>query len=139
MDSKSQPGEESRPASGEKKKPRLIRDTLIVLAVTAVLLVLMEGLAGYAYVAHRIASYRNIWVQGNVQYDPDLGWANIPNASLPNLFGPGVYFRSNTQGFRNEQDFAPGIPPGKFRIICSGDSFTMGSGVSNEQTWCEQL
>ena len=138
MDLEFQSGKESR-STGERKGSRFVRDTIIKLAIAAFLLVLMEGVAGYAYVARRISSYRNVWVQGNVRYDSDLGWANIPNVYLPNLFGPGVYFRSNSQGFRNDADFSPEIPHGKFRIICSGDSFTMGSGVNNDQTWCQLL
>jgi hypothetical protein len=31
------------------------------------------------------------------------------------------------------------VPQGKARIICSGDSFTLGYGVSNHDTWCHQL
>ena len=31
------------------------------------------------------------------------------------------------------------MPPGKTRIICSGDSFTLGFGVDNEHTWPQQL
>jgi len=139
MDLNSQRANKSHPSSGERKGLRFFRDAAIILAVIAFLLVLIEGLAGYAYVARRISSYRNIWVQGNVGFDSDLGWSNIPNVYLPNLFGPGVYFRSNSQGFRNGGDFSPEIPSGKFRIICSGDSFTMGSGVNNDQTWCQQL
>ena len=139
MDLKSRRRNESRSSLGERKGLRFVRDATIVSAVIALMLALIEGLAGYTYVVRRISSYRNIWVHGNVRFDPDLGWANIPNVYLPNLFGPGVYFRSNSQGFRNDGDFSPEIPSGKFRIICSGDSFTMGSGVNNDQTWCQLL
>jgi hypothetical protein len=55
------------------------------------------------------------------------------------MYGPGVYLKINSLGFRNNEDFSIGIPRGKIRIICSGDSFTLGYGVSNESTWCQQL
>src|SRR5439155_1903766 len=31
------------------------------------------------------------------------------------------------------------VPDGKVRIICSGDSFTLGFGVDNTHSWCELL
>jgi hypothetical protein len=55
------------------------------------------------------------------------------------MYGKGVWFRSNHQGFRNDRDFARAIAPGKTRIICSGDSFTLGYGVDNDHTWCRLL
>src|SRR5215472_5289743 len=73
------------------------------------------------------------------QFDAELGWVTIPNLYLENLFGPEISFRSNSQGFRNDEYFSPEIPRDKFRIVCSGDSFTMGFGVSNDQTFCQLL
>jgi hypothetical protein len=55
------------------------------------------------------------------------------------MYGPGRTFRTNSLGFRNEQEFGIEVPKGKIRIICSGDSFTLGYGVANQDTWCEQL
>jgi hypothetical protein len=51
------------------------------------------------------------------------------------MYGPGKFLRTNAQGFRNDADFSRHVPPGKARIICSGDSFTLGYGVDNEHTW----
>jgi len=31
------------------------------------------------------------------------------------------------------------VPQGKLRILCSGDSMTFGSGVTNDDTWCQLL
>ncbi|NEQ35404.1 MAG: hypothetical protein F6K40_03400 [Okeania sp. SIO3I5] len=75
----------------------------------------------------------------HTQYDELLGWVNIPNVDIPNMYGEGIYFKTNSQSLRNNQDFSINIPPNKVRIICSGDSFTMGWGVSNDQTWCQLL
>jgi len=115
MDLNSQRANKSHPSSGERKGLRFFRDAAIILAVIAFLLVLIEGLAGYAYVARRISSYRNIWVQGNVGFGSDLGWSNIPNVYLPNLFGPGVYFAP----IRKASGMG-GIFPRKFRPGNSG-------------------
>src|SRR5262249_22686948 len=75
----------------------------------------------------------------HTQYDPELGWVNVPNVFIPSLYGPGVSLRTNAQGFRNDEPVASSIPPGRVRIVCSGDSFTLGYGVSNAQAWCNRL
>ena len=47
--------------------------------------------------------------------------------------------RTNSQRFRNAADFAPNVPAGRIRVVCSGDSFTLGYGVDNDNTWCQLL
>ena len=99
----------------------------------------LEGLASLFVVARQMMPAPTPIVGQYTQFDPELGWVTIPNVYIENLFGKGAYFRSNAQGFRNTEVFSKEIPAGKFRIVCSGDSFTLGSGVSNDQTWCQQL
>lgn len=125
--------------TGQNKWSRFFGYTIIWLACAILMLLLVEGLARYALVTRQLLSHKIGWVGQYARFDSELGWATIPNVYFENLFGPGVYFRSNSQGFRNAEDFSKEIPTGKFRIICSGDSFTMGSGVSNDQTWCQAL
>jgi len=68
-----------------------------------------------------------------------LGWTLKKDIFIPNYYGLDQYFKTNSMGFRNNKDFSPSIPPDKIRILCSGDSFTMGAGVSNDHTWCSRL
>ena len=75
----------------------------------------------------------------HTRYDPELGWVGIPNLDIPDMYGPGLSFHSNAQGFRNDHDFAGDPPPGKIRAICAGDSFTLGYGVGNDHPWCQVL
>lgn len=75
----------------------------------------------------------------NVRYDAFLGWSNIAGYYDQNGFGKNAYIRINAQGFRNNSNFDVQVPKGKKRIICSGDSFTFGHGVSNDEVWCELL
>jgi hypothetical protein len=72
-------------------------------------------------------------------YDPDLGWAHVPGVRVDDLYGPGAWLQTNSQGFRAERDFSKEVPSGRLRVICSGDSFTLGYGVANDQTWCARL
>jgi len=64
---------------------------------------------------------------------------NVENVTIENLYGEGLHLRTNSQGFRANQDYDVSPPPGNLRIICSGDSFTLGYGVDNDHTWCQLL
>ena len=75
----------------------------------------------------------------HTRYDSDLGWVNIPGKNVPDMYGAGKNVRINSQGFRNNTDIAATIPQGKVRMICSGDSFTFGYGVDNDEAWCSLL
>ncbi|HUO04596.1 MAG TPA: tetratricopeptide repeat protein [Candidatus Binataceae bacterium] len=72
------------------------------------------------------------------RFDPLLGWAAIPGTRMPNLFGPGLDLTIDAEGFRGQEDIPVKAPAGKFRVICSGDSFTFGY-VDDKHTWCQLL
>ncbi len=75
----------------------------------------------------------------HTKYDDLLGWVNLPNFFASDAYGPGVSLRINSQGFRSDHDFAPVPAFGKKRLICLGDSFTFGYGVSDGKPWCDEL
>jgi hypothetical protein len=75
----------------------------------------------------------------HMRYDPELGWAHVPNTRLDDFYGPGRNLTINTQGFRGTHSYEPQPPEGHLRAICSGDSFTLGVGVNDSDTWCAQL
>ncbi len=118
---------------------KIIKVGLINLLLLVVILSLVEGLSSILLLFYKISKVQPITETRHTQYDELLGWINIPNIDIPNMYGEGIYFKTNSQSFRNQEDFTINIPPNKVRIICSGDSFTMGWGVSNHQTWCQLL
>lgn len=71
--------------------------------------------------------------------DKLLGWINKPNFSSKNLYGDGVSLSINSQSIRADEEYGYWPPQDKVRIICSGDSFTYGYGLSNDETWCHLL
>lgn len=109
------------------------------IGILGLLVIIIEGLASYALLAHDIITTHSLAERRHTQYDPELGWVNKPSVYIPNMYGPGVYFKTNSQGFRNSHDFDKVVPNGKHRIVCSGDSFTLGYGVDNDHTWCHLL
>lgn len=101
----------------------------------------LEGFCSSLFVAHQmLASEEHRTLSGpSVKYDEELGWVNVPDFYEKNYFAPGTYLQINSQGFRANEEFMQRVPPGKLRIICSGDSQTFGDGVENDHTWCQDL
>jgi len=126
----------TRPASSFRRVAALV---LYNIAATLVLLLVVEGIASIYYAFRDAFASPPVAESLYTAYDRELGWVNLPNVYLPNLYGPGKYLRTNSQRFRNNEDFAQQVPPGKTRIICSGDSFTLGFGVDNDHTWPQLL
>jgi len=106
-----------------------------MIAMTAVVFILLEGISstvlGIYHASRGQESYHD--------YDEVIGWTGRRNTDYPDFFGPAKYLKINGQGFREDSESSTKEPPGKVRIICSGDSFTFGQGVANDETWCHQL
>jgi hypothetical protein len=116
--------------------------TLLLQAGLTLLIagLLFEGIASFIFVFKQAIEPQSFLAERrHTRYDSQLGWVNIPNVYVRDMYGPGIYLRTNARGFRNNRDFADAVPPGKIRVICSGDSFTLGYGVSNDHTWCQEL
>ena len=114
---------------------------LAVLAVVAfVTLMLIEGLASLVITAGLYFGPSSRFAQDRYsRYDPELGWVALPNVALPDMWGPGIGLFTDANGFRGRVE-TPLVPPeDKVRVMCSGDSFTFGSGVADEATWCAHL
>ena len=114
---------------------------IVVVNVLAFVLILsvLEGAASLVFTAVRIHRATGVREQLHSTHDPTIGWVSLPNVRLPDLYGPGISLHTNAQAFRGDHDIARAVPPGKIRVICSGDSFTLGYGVSDNETWCHRL
>ena len=113
---------------------------LFVIALVAAF-VLIEGLSSLAILGFDIVFRPNPGLNSrkHVQHDERLGWVNTPNYHSPDHYGPGASLTINSQSFRNQTNFSDAVPPGKARVLCSGDSFTLGFGVGDSHTWCHLL
>ena len=127
-------------------RPNIKKIVTIVLANVAVLILLFVVFEGGAslYFAYQDAS-REIDKEPflaerlHTEHDPLLGWINKANVSIADMYGPNLFLKTNGQRFRNRDDFTAGVPKGRIRVICSGDSYTLGFGVDNDHTWCNLL
>src|SRR5712692_3868789 len=119
---------------------RVLFGAITALGVPFAVLALIEGASSLLLVAFELSRPVQV-VAGrtHIDYDSLLGWANRPSLFDRDLYGPGVYLRTNAQGFRNDHPFPTAAPPGRIRLVCSGDSFTLGWGVDNDHTWCALL
>ena len=115
-----------------------IKEIVSILLISIISLLCIEGFSSILVILLDNSSSVPHEVH-YTKYDELLGWANIPNIEIMDVYGPGIYLKNNSQSFRNNKDFSISIPKEKIRIICSGDSFTHGDGVDNEHTWCQQL
>jgi hypothetical protein len=112
------------------------------LLAALLLLVLVEGAASLFAGARKIAREAErpeIEESKHTRYDAELGWVNLEDVSLPDFYGPGAHLHTNARGFRGTAQVDVLPPAGLRRIICSGDSFTLGYGVADEDTWCAKL
>ena len=122
-----------------KNIKQYIKTILFILVINLFLFLILEGFCSTLIIASGDL-FKPICLEPNrahTKYDELLGWVSIPNIEIKD--GSKIILKTNSQGFRNDQDFNVNIPKGKVRIICCGDSFTLGFGADNEHTWCEQL
>jgi len=111
----------------------------VVLSIVAV--VVLEGLASVGLLTGDIAAIRRPPVANFRQsaYDSLVGWVSFPNLAIRDDFGPGLALTTNADGLRIHRPVARALAPGERRIMCSGASFTFGSGVADGDTFCARL
>lgn len=118
-----------------------VRKALLGLGVSVLVFVLIEGACStFLFGWDLVTRWEEpIQERNHTRHDPDLGWVNAPGLHIPGLYAEGADFTSNAQGFRNLEDFEAVAPAGRTRVICAGDSFTLGYGVDDDETWPAHL
>jgi hypothetical protein len=108
---------------------------LLMLGAPLTVLLLLEGVGSMLMAARAAKGTIYMQEEAHARYDADLGWSHRPLLQLPALYGPGARFTTNAQGFRSTEAYAARAARGQYRVVCLGDSFTMGFGVSDEETY----
>jgi lysophospholipase L1-like esterase len=112
---------------------------IVCLAIAGASLVLVA-----AEVALRITGSMSSDVAEEPPLDPELEGLpvlkSMRDLSRPNVRGVlgDVLYRTNSDGFRG-REFDHEVPPGIFRIVLIGDSYTMGWKVAEEDTYAARL
>lgn len=121
------------------KITKILLFTLYNCIVVISIFLIVECLCSTGIFIHNNYKNKGLAEKRYTEYDELLGWINISNLYIADMYGPGIYLKTNEQRFRNNNNFSLNPPPNKIRIICSGDSFAFGFGVDNDHTWCNQL
>ncbi len=122
-----------------KPAKRISITILANIAVTVVLFLTIEGLSSVVIIVKETFFNDVLQERKHTQYDEEIGWINEPNLHIEDMYGPGRSFSTNSMAVRSNHETSPSIPTGKIRVVCSGDSFTMGYGVDTNAGWCQQL
>jgi lysophospholipase L1-like esterase len=123
------------------KEFSLTKKIVYSLIIVSFVLLLAEGLLRILPVDFQ-TRYSNragkLWVNKGVQQDPDLPWSWMPQPGAVCHIDGKTDFRFNAFGYRGPV-FKKEKPSGKLRIVCMGDSGTMGWRVKDDETYCSLL
>jgi hypothetical protein len=119
----------------------VLKSVAVVVLATILLFLVVEGASSVSVSAYLLSRPSGVMAAERLhtEYDTLLGWTHRAGAHLPDLYGKGIGLRTNAQRLRADREYAAAVPPGKTRIVCSGDSFALGHSVSDEQAWCALL
>lgn len=115
----------------------LRRSLMYSALITFVLVLLAEGAAQlclWKMYRGRLEPWERLH-----EYDSLLGWRNLKSHRVPNRYGPGNNATHNLEGFRAETEYTRGVPPGRYRILFLGDSFTYGVDAGDKDTFPSQM
>ncbi len=120
---------------------RALLGIVVSILVFVGALAVVEGLISVFLEGWDLAFNAEADLPSRVHSVPDtlLGWVNKPGFRNDAMYGRGGALVINQQGLRASAAISPEVPAGRVRFLCSGDSFTFGIGVSNDDTWCARL
>lgn len=125
-------------AAAPRRRPVLA--ALLVLLAAVLGLAAVEGFSSLWLLAKDVRAIRPAPENfRQATYDSLVGWVGIPNLHIRNNYGSGLALTTNAEGMRVHRPVSPALGPGEHRAICSGDSFTFGSGVADDETFCAYL
>ena len=120
---------------------RVLLGVAVGVAISIATIVILEGAAsGLLFVRdYRAAAPPKSLLRSHTTHDTLLGWVNKPSFSSPDEYGKGIALTTTTLGFRSTAPTDTTAAPQRDGLICSGDSYTLGYGVSDDHAWCALL
>src|SRR4051812_10377989 len=98
---------------------KLLFTIVMNVALTIVLLLTAEGLASVILVAKQTFFNATLAERKHTEYDEEIGWINLPNLNVPDLYGRGRSLRTNGLRYRSNSELSAAIPADKVRVVCS--------------------
>jgi len=128
-------------ATGPAKHLSLPKKILFSVITVSLLFTIIEG--GLRISGFRLESQYSIfsekkWLTHGVGQDPTLPWSWIPIPGAVCIIDRELSFRFNALGTRGPL-FQKEKVPDSLRIICMGDSGTMGWGVKDGEMYCSGI
>jgi lysophospholipase L1-like esterase len=121
------------------KIPKFLLFTLYNVIAVFLIFLIVEFLCSTGLFIYNIHKNKGLAEKRYTEYDELLGWINMPNIYIRDMYGPGIYLKTNGQRLRSNHNFSLYPSSKRVRVICSGDSLTFGFGVDNDHTWGQQL
>jgi hypothetical protein len=127
-------------ATPRRQGLRILGTVAGCIAIAVATLLIVEGGASVYlfYRDYRDAAGPAAVARPYTEYDTLLGWVSRRSFSSPNEYGHGISLTTTAERFRGTRPIDPSTPA-QTRLVCSGDSFTMGVGVDDESYWCRRL
>jgi hypothetical protein len=72
----------------------------------------LEGMSSLVLFAGNLLTFREPSFNERLytRYDTELGWVSRPNVSIPDMYGAGIFLKTNRQGFRADPTPPSGRP-----------------------------
>ncbi len=124
------------------RRTKILLPILLLVGLPVAAFALVEGASSLVLLARDgISAFQQPPSEYEIstEYDAELGWVAKKSLAAPDMYGRGVALHTNDRGFRGRGVVADAVPAGKQRLVCSGDSFALGHGVGDADTWCSQL
>jgi lysophospholipase L1-like esterase len=123
----------------EREPAPLVFKLGVAALFCAVLLVALEGAASIARAWKDAGDAPVVLELLHSRHDPDLGWSHQPSVHVADLYGPGRSLTTNARGLRAREEYTRAVPAERYRVLCVGDSFTLGYGVDDAGTYEAEL
>jgi hypothetical protein len=127
------------PGSSTRRRGGIATRLLWSLIGSVALLFLVNGVIDVTVAWFASEDSGALTEQAHCIHDPDLGWSHEKGRRAENLYGPHRHLTVDSRGFRGLGEIEAEVPPGRYRILCLGDSFTLGFGVDDAETFPAEL
>jgi hypothetical protein len=71
----------------------------------------------------------------HTRHDVEIGWKYVPGIEINDFYGTGRNITVNCNGFRGHEEYFGKKPSDRFQLMLLGDSFTLGYGVDDAETY----